>query len=200
MTVSSKSEIRPMNGLNYLAEIDKDSEQQLSVVEQFIHHVIDDLCGRTPDYGKLSASLLKAPKVNVHALAKEIKAFVATSVSKESSEVTRSLAQYSYLSKDLCGILSSAIESRAGEVCVALGESTTAMSEAQLTDFDWSLRMIISSDRLSKMRQPVLLLTTYINNADGEPKQIVMELTKEKLRQVLIEFSSISEALQSLSE
>lgn len=51
----------------------------------------------------------------------------------------------------------------------------------------------MSSDKLSNMREPVLVLTMTIASPEGRNEQIVTELRKSELDRLLEQFGSIQE-------
>ena len=90
---------------------------------------------------------------------------------------------------------------REEEIRKALITQASSISNAHLVDFDWSLRLILSSGSISQVRQPVLLLKLYLKQADQtKPQQeFLVELTKPDLERVLTDFSRVQELLQSLT-
>lgn len=90
---------------------------------------------------------------------------------------------------------------REKEIRSALIAQASSISNAHLVDFDWSLRLILSSGSISQVRQPVVLLKLYLKQADQtKPQQeMVVELTKSDLERVLTDFSRVQELIQSLT-
>lgn len=54
------------------------------------------------------------------------------------------------------------------------------ISYSQLKDFDWSVRFTLSSDHLTGLRKPILLLKFDTIDASGELKDSVVELDAEE--------------------
>lgn len=54
-------------------------------------------------------------------------------------------------------------------------------SYAHLCDFDWSVRLVLSSDKLSGLRKPLLLLKLDTVAADGSKSEKLVELNEEEL-------------------
>ena len=175
-----------------------DSKAQLRILQQFLHHACDDLCGRAPDYVQRYPEVVSRPGANVHMLADAVKAFARANYSKSTEEIAEAAAAASSLPKGVCGAIAGVLEARRGEIRAALGDRAAAISDAHLTDFDWSVRMIMSSDHLSKMREPVCVFTSFVTRAGGEKEEVVIELTLEKLEGLLKEFGRIDNAIQKL--
>ncbi len=55
------------------------------------------------------------------------------------------------------------------------------VSFSWLQDFDWSLRLVLSSDSISALRKPLLMLELRTKLADGSSSQQLIELTTEQL-------------------
>ena len=94
-----------------------------------------------------------------------------------------------------------------------LVQHLSALSAAHLSDFDWSLRvraclflllyrvaetivivqLTVATSKLSKLREPLLLLTLNISFVDGSSRAQTLELTKEDLDTFLSHLGKISE-------
>ena len=67
-------------------------------------------------------------------------------------------------------------------------KATQGFSQAYLRDFDWSLRVALSSEKLSKLREPLLLLSLYLKGYDRFSEYIShdagnAEFTGERFRE-----------------
>ena len=74
------------------------------------------------------------------------------------------------------------------------------MEEPQLVDFDWSLRLVLSSQHLSSMRKPILLVDLDLKYANGTSRHQILELAEQDLDKVLNSFASVEKVLQLLPE
>ena len=54
-----------------------------------------------------------------------------------------------------------------------------------LKDFDWSVRVVMSSDKLSGLRKPLLQLKLDTVNADGSKTEKLVELNETELDELL---------------
>jgi len=64
---------------------------------------------------------------------------------------------------------------------------------AELKDFDWSARLVLSSDKLSGLRLPLLLLKLDLINPDGIIESKNIELSPKDLKSLI---SSLRSAQQ----
>ena len=64
-------------------------------------------------------------------------------------------------------------------------DETSSISQAQLLDFDWKLHVMLSSDKMSEIRQPVLALKLQTQAGGQQAEDIEVEMTKEELDRVL---------------
>lgn len=55
----------------------------------------------------------------------------------------------------------------------------------ELQDFDWSLRMVLSSSSASSMRKPLLLLRLHSRAADGSQEETTIEMDAAELDTLL---------------
>ena len=60
-----------------------------------------------------------------------------------------------------------------------------AASYATLKDFDWSLRLVLSSSKLSGLRQPLLMLKLDKVLPDGSTEERLIELDEAELDMLL---------------
>lgn len=54
-------------------------------------------------------------------------------------------------------------------------------SYAQLKDFDWSLRLVLSSNKISNIRQPLMQLKLDTTGPNGEVKETLVEMNRQEL-------------------
>eukprot|EP00941_MAST-03F_sp_MAST-3F-sp1_P006158 g6158.t1 len=174
--------------------------EPLDTLQQFVHHSVDDLCGRAPHYVEEYEKVVKVGSVNVHELADEMKSFtVETASLKEKSDIVDATKRTSGLSDGVCNEIASVLNARRDDILQALSEQAASVSSSHLADFDWSLRLVMSSNELSQMREPILILTLHISDSEGRRKEVVMELTKEKLGDLLSNCDKIGKVVEELT-
>lgn len=76
------------------------------------------------------------------------------------------------------------LKARKEEIRNALVETVNAISSAQLQDFDWQLKLALSSDKISMLQMPLLNLDLDVRE-NGEIKPISIEMNKEELQNLI---------------
>lgn len=69
------------------------------------------------------------------------------------------------------------------------------LSYAWLDDFDWSLRMVMSSDKLSDLHKPLLMLTLETTNINGEKANQLIELTTQELKYLIEKLKTVQKVI-----
>ena len=64
-------------------------------------------------------------------------------------------------------------------------DTTAECSYRKLRDFDWSMRLALSSDKSSGIQQPLLQLQLDIQAANGTMTERLIELDSEELNSLL---------------
>jgi hypothetical protein len=73
-------------------------------------------------------------------------------------------------------------------------------SYAWLDDFDWSLRMSMSSDKISDLRKPILLLSFATRGPDGGQRTELVELTTEEGKFLLEKLKTVQKVSEGVRE
>mmetsp|Transcript_43223 Transcript_43223/g.53091 ORF Transcript_43223/g.53091 Transcript_43223/m.53091 type:complete len:189 (+) Transcript_43223:299-865(+) len=68
-----------------------------------------------------------------------------------------------------------------------------------LNDFDWSLRLIMSSSKLQSTRIPIVMLTLYIKN-DNKMDEINLELNKNELNSFIDSLSNAHNIINKIDK
>ncbi|MEE6462112.1 hypothetical protein FKM82_001497 [Ascaphus truei] len=148
---------------------------------QFLHRVIDGVCGRAQprfqDYGNVW-NLREWLDV-----LEDATAFLKTSTGKDdtSEEVGNTLIG---LSPEHQEVILKCLKSRKAEIAEALVGKVCAMSSAYLQDFDWQLKLGLSSDKLSTLQMPLVNLDLDITQ-NGDIKPVSIEMNKEELQNLI---------------
>ncbi|CAN2388475.1 COMM domain, partial [Pristimantis euphronides] len=148
---------------------------------QFLHKVIDGVCGRSQprfqDYGSIW---------NLREWLEVIDGtttFVKTAVGKDVSPDETS-GELNGLSPEYQEMIMKCIKSRKPEIKDALVEKVCAMSSAYLQDFDWQLKLAMSSDKLSTLQMPLVNLDLDIVQ-NGAIAPVSIEMNKEELQNLI---------------
>ena len=167
----------------------------------FLHGVVDTMCGRAQALAKEHT----APTgVKIHDLTDLSRVFLQKAVcaNLDAGGVAAALTADGAADAALHALVAGVLAGRAAELRAALERQSAAISNAHLTDFDWSLRLVLASDKLSHLRQPVLLLKLFLARPGAEaepPREIVVELTKDELDALLADFKNVNGVLQKLA-
>ena len=62
---------------------------------------------------------------------------------------------------------------------------SSSVERAKLKDFDWQLKLIMSSDKLSNIHQPVVAVNFTIESCDGRDQNQMVEMSKDELKRFL---------------
>uniref|UniRef100_A0A8C5MME5 COMM domain containing 8 n=1 Tax=Leptobrachium leishanense TaxID=445787 RepID=A0A8C5MME5_9ANUR len=148
---------------------------------EFLHKVVDGICGRAQprfrDYGNIW-NLREWLEV-----LEDSSTFFKTSVGKNEAFV-QTADPLNGLSPEHQEAISKCLTSRKPELAEALAEKVCAMSSSYLQDFDWQLKLALSSDKLSTLQMPLVNLDLDIAE-DGVVKPVSIELNKEELQNLI---------------
>ncbi|XP_036429794.1 COMM domain-containing protein 8 [Colossoma macropomum] len=157
--------------------------EKLSPAEcpKLLHRFVDGLCGRSyprrveysevwslTEWGELMNSLAQLFRVAVGRMSKD-------------QEV-----------QDLLGDLDSAhrdatlqcVHARREEIRQALVDRTNEISSTQLQDFNWQIKLALSSDKLSSLNTPLLNLSLDLKE-NGIQRAVNIEMNKEELHTLI---------------
>ncbi|XP_036065812.1 COMM domain-containing protein 8 isoform X1 [Oryzias melastigma] len=141
------------------------------------HRLVDGLCGREPprrgEYGaswsleewlrlRDSLTAVFCRSVGSNAADEEVLAELQTSCSRHAPAVLNVL------------------RARRREIRLALLGRTNCMSSAVLQDFDWNLKLALSSDKISSLNTPLLSLSLDVRE-NGALRPVAVEMNKEEL-------------------
>ena len=70
-------------------------------------------------------------------------------------------------------------------------------SYARLKDFDWSLRLVMSSNKVSGLRQPMLQLKLDRQLPDGAMDENLIEMDEHELDKLVASLNAAKAALKS---
>jgi len=68
-----------------------------------------------------------------------------------------------------------------------------------LRDFDWSARIVLSSDKLSGLKKPVVMFQLTTVDCNGVGKQTLLELSKEDTKALLEKLRKIQKIQRSMT-
>ncbi|XP_062430596.1 COMM domain-containing protein 8 [Rhea pennata] len=148
---------------------------------EFLHKIVDGICGRAypryQDYGS-AWSLTEWMEV-----LEETVAYFKTAVGRNMSD-EEVAEQVTELNSNYQEAITKCLKGRKEEIRNALVERVNAISSTQLQDFDWQLKLALSSDKISMLQMPLLNLDLDVRE-NGEIKPISIEMNKEELQNLI---------------
>ncbi|OXB58578.1 hypothetical protein ASZ78_004401 [Callipepla squamata] len=148
---------------------------------EFLHNVVDGICGRAyPRYQDYSGVWSLAEWMEV---LEETRTCFKTAVGKNLTD-EEAIQQMSELNANYQEAIVKCLKGRKEEIRNALVETVNAISSAQLQDFDWQLKLALSSDKISTLQMPLLNLDLDVREND-EIKPISIEMNKEELQNLI---------------
>uniref|UniRef100_H0X9U8 COMM domain containing 8 n=2 Tax=Otolemur garnettii TaxID=30611 RepID=H0X9U8_OTOGA len=158
---------------------------------QLLHKIIDGICGRAyplyQDYHSVWES-----KEWMHVL-EDIIRFFKTVVGKTLSdeEILQQLNQVNSFHQEA---IMKCLKSRREELKQALLGEVIDISSAQLQDFDWQLKLALSSDKIATLQMPLLNLHLDVKE-NGEVKPYSVEMSKEELQSLISSLEAANKVL-----
>ncbi|XP_019381917.1 PREDICTED: COMM domain-containing protein 8 [Gavialis gangeticus] len=148
---------------------------------KFFHKVVDGICGRAypryPDYTSVW-NLTEWMEI-----VEETATYFKTTVGKNLSDEEAG-QQLNELNSSYQEAIIKCLKARKEDIGRALVEKINAISSAQLQDFDWQLKLALSSDKISMLQMPLLNLDLDVRE-NGEIKPVSIEMNKEELQNLI---------------
>ncbi|XP_013867339.1 COMM domain-containing protein 8 [Austrofundulus limnaeus] len=156
------------------------------------HRVVDGLCGREPprreDYGA-TWSLQEWLQL-LDFLTALFRLAVGSNISDE--EVLTKLSDVNHAEAVL-----SVLRARQEEIRHALLDRTNSISSATLQDFDWQLKLALSSDKISSLNTPLLSLSLDVRE-NGALRPVAMEMSREELSALISSLEAANKVVLQL--
>ncbi|XP_006872739.1 PREDICTED: COMM domain-containing protein 8 [Chrysochloris asiatica] len=148
---------------------------------QLLHKIIDGICGQNYPLHQDYHSIWDSTEW-IHVL-EDTTTFFKTTVGKNVSdeEIYQQLNQLNSCHQEA---IMKCLKSRADEIKQALSGEIVAISSAQLQDFDWQLKLALSSDKIATLQMPLLNLHLDVKE-NGEVKPYSVEMSKEELQNLI---------------
>ncbi|CAJ1074206.1 COMM domain-containing protein 8 [Xyrichtys novacula] len=159
------------------------------------HRVVDDICGREPpcrkDYGATWSLEEWLDLLN------SLTGFFRLAVGNNSSdeEVLAGLSGMS--SSSHAETVLSVLRGRREEICRALQDRTNSISSATLQDFDWQLKLALSSDKISSLHTPLLSLSLDVRENTGL-RSVTMEMNRDELNTLITSLEAANKVVLQL--
>ncbi|XP_046576878.1 COMM domain-containing protein 8-like [Haliotis rubra] len=77
--------------------------------------------------------------------------------------------------------------------------STAAISQNVMADFDWQMKLVMSSDKLSSLHSPLLNLDLQVADCNNQNRVVSLELDRTDLKKLIASLEGAGKAVQQLS-
>ncbi|XP_007553127.1 COMM domain-containing protein 8 [Poecilia formosa] len=158
------------------------------------HRVVDGLCGREPpcrsDYSTTWS--LEEWLQLLDFLTSLFRLAVGNDIPDEEVLAKLSDADHSHAEAVL-----SILRARWEEIRRALLDRTSSISSATLQDFDWQLKLALSSDKISSLNTPLLSLCLDVRE-NGALRPITMELNREEVSTLISSLEAANKVVLQL--
>ncbi|KAM6980654.1 COMM domain-containing protein 8 [Aplochiton taeniatus] len=91
----------------------------------------------------------------------------------------------------------SVLKARREEISQALVERTNCASGSPLQDFDWQIKLTLSSDKISTLQTPLLNLSLDLRE-NGNLKQLSFEMSREELHTLICSLEAANKVVMHL--
>ncbi|XP_019818254.1 COMM domain-containing protein 8 isoform X1 [Bos indicus] len=158
---------------------------------QLLHKIIDGICGRTyPLYQDYHSVWDSTEWMHVlEDITTFFKAVVGKNLSDE--EISQQLNQLNSSHQEA---IMKCLKSRKDEIKKTLLEEIVDISSARLQDFDWQIKLALSSDKIASLQMPLLNLYLDVKE-NGEVKPYSVEMSKEELQKLINSLEAANKAL-----
>uniref|UniRef100_UPI00358FCB80 COMM domain-containing protein 8 isoform X1 n=1 Tax=Myxine glutinosa TaxID=7769 RepID=UPI00358FCB80 len=149
---------------------------------QFLHSVADELCGRDGPWWQIGATQNIHEWQDTFRLSRDALAQAAQGV--ESTSGPRELTE--------------CVAGRRAELKAGLLDATHNISDVRLGDFNWVLKLALSSDRLACLQTPLLSLGLNVEGpgVDGYRDQVSLEMGRAELQSLVSTLEQASKVVQ----
>ncbi|XP_006894243.1 PREDICTED: COMM domain-containing protein 8 [Elephantulus edwardii] len=148
---------------------------------QLLHKIIDGICGRTYPLHQDYQSVWDSDEWT-HVL-EDVTTFFKVVVGRNlpDEEVSQQLNKLNSPHEEA---LMKCLKSRKDEIRKTLLGEIVDISSAQLQDFDWQLKLALSSDKIATLQMPLVNLHLDVKE-NGEVKPYSVEMSKEELQNLI---------------
>uniref|UniRef100_A0A8C6D8J7 COMM domain-containing protein n=1 Tax=Moschus moschiferus TaxID=68415 RepID=A0A8C6D8J7_MOSMO len=143
---------------------------------QLLHKIINGICDRTWRSVWDSTEWIRV----LEDFTTFFKAAVGKNLSDE--EISQQLNQLNSSHQEA---IRKCLKSRKDEIEQTLLKEIVDISSAQPQDFDWQLKLVLSSDKIATLQMPLLNLQFSSLCLNGEVKPYSVEMSKEELKNLI---------------
>uniref|UniRef100_A0AAQ4R000 COMM domain containing 8 n=1 Tax=Gasterosteus aculeatus aculeatus TaxID=481459 RepID=A0AAQ4R000_GASAC len=158
------------------------------------HRVVDGLCGREPPHrGDYSASWSSD---EWRELLDSLAALFRRAVGADSSD-EEVVAGLSHAGSSHAQSVLTVLTARRQEIRDALLGRSNSISSALLQDFDWQLKLAVSSDKSSSLHTPLLSLSLDVRD-NTALQSVTMEMNREELNTLVSSLEAANKVVMQL--
>ncbi|EGD77135.1 hypothetical protein PTSG_07469 [Salpingoeca rosetta] len=169
-----------------------------AAAQQLVHGVIDGVCGQDPpSFSGIATGLsLQQWTSTVNTLTQAIEKQFGRENGTE--EVVKALEQ-SGLPSAKGAVVRACLDARSNDLHKALIRKACAVGEACVVDFDWDVRLAVSSSSMHTLKIPLVHLTLTLQQPSGRREDVHVELSEEELDAFLSSLNVANKRVQALS-
>eukprot|EP00112_Aurelia_sp_Birch-Aquarium-sp1_P013987 Seg2995.4 transcript_id=Seg2995.4/GoldUCD/mRNA.D3Y31 product="COMM domain-containing protein 8" protein_id=Seg2995.4/GoldUCD/D3Y31 len=190
--MAEEMEDNPSNfeGLQLLRKAD------LENAEKFLHQLINSLCKQKGPLFKNFNSIWNIKEwimVSDSWLAK-IRSWVGDTIGKD--EIRNQLLKEDFPDDWISRILI-CITLRKNDIKQSLTNQTTNIAQSSMKNFDWKVKMVMSSDKLASIREPLANVDFELDTEDGR-KTVALEMSKGELKMLIDKLEAANKVVVQL--
>lgn len=176
----------------------------ITAFTECLHSCINDICGRKSNTYENFKSVTDWTSDEYTVVTNGMKQLFIDAVVNQLSR-NEVLDKVSELDANRQEIIMECLEVRQGDIQNALLEEKCAISGPILQDFDWKIKWVMGSSKLSSLREPLLFLDLHLRDgknmttqkSDIKQKTVSLEMNKNELNKVLAVLEKAQEAVSN---
>jgi len=167
-------------------------------LQKYLHGIIDGYIGRSTSHISDDDTLKQLPNPSKSILATELVSIFQESIQQNELQHLQSKFGSNNISKEILECIMNVTTVRRNELFEeSKKRSILAGLPHSLQDFDWSLRLIMSSSTIQSVRIPVVVLTLTLKTGDNT-NNITLELNKNELSQLIESLTNVQKVVKAL--
>lgn len=168
-------------------------------IQTYLHRIVDGYIGRSTSHISDDDTLKQLPNPTKSILATEITHIFQECIQQQ-NDAQYLQSKFSNISKEILECIMNVANVRRNELFEeSKKRSILAGLPNSLQDFDWSLRLIMSSSTIQSVRIPVVLLTLTLKTGDNT-NNITLQLNKNELSQLIESLTSVQKVVKALEQ
>ncbi|KAL0969641.1 hypothetical protein UPYG_G00230190 [Umbra pygmaea] len=161
---------------------------------KLLHRVVDGICGREPP--RLADYCDTWTLVEWMELLQFLSSLFRVAVGKKMPD-KEVLALLEDVGSGHGEAVLTALRARRDEIRHALVEKTNNMSSSTLQDFDWQIKLALSSDKISCLQTPLINLSLDVKK-NGALKAVSVEMNREELQKLISSLEAANKVVLQL--